>query len=141
MRRNTNNSAPQYTFIICLSVALLFAQMFKLHMHSLHDEIPFEATTGHIVGAHVSTSLHDTGHITHHQDDFLEHDYHAEVDVSADSFVKKVESLNLFVVLLFIMGFVLCAPRLQCVGKHYILKIIPVYLYYLFQPPLRAPPR
>lgn len=142
MRRNTNNSVSQYTFIIFLSVALLFAQMFRVHMHSQHhDDIPFEASTGHIVNVHVSTSLHDTGHDTHHQDDFQEHNYHAEVDLSIDSFVKKVNSINLFALLFFIISFVLCTPQLRCVGKQYLLKLNPVSLFYLFQPPLRAPPK
>lgn len=106
-------------------------------MHSQHDG----ATTVHAVDVHVSASLHDAGHDTHHQDDFQDHHYHAEVDVSTDSFVKKIGLINLSVLLFFIISFVLCEPRLGCNGKHYILKIIPISLCYLFQPPLRAPPR
>lgn len=141
MRTNTNNSASQYSFILLLSVSFLFAQMFKAHIHSQHDSLPLETTTGHVVYAHVATSLHDTEYNTHQQDDFQDHYYHAEVDVSADSFLKKVELFNIFVLLFFIIGFVLYAPRLRCVSKRYILKIKPISLYYLFQPPLRAPPR
>lgn len=111
-------------------------------MHIQHDDDFSETSQKHIVDVHVDvgSSLHNSSHNTHHQDDFLDHQYHAEVDVSTDSFVKKVGLTDLLVLLFFIIGFILFAPHIQNVSKRYIQKIKPATLYYLIQPPLRAPP-
>lgn len=142
MKFHTNNSIYRYAFIVCLSITLLFSQTFKVHMHIQHDESVSETSQKHIVDVHVDvgSSLHNSSHNTHHQDDFLDHQYHAEVDVSTDSFVKKVGLSNLSVLLFFIIGFILLTPRLQSISRRYILKIKPISFYYLLLPPLRAPP-
>lgn len=138
MRTLANNLAYRYAFILCLSIALLFSQVFKAHMHLQHDApFPDVQEHSHVVDIHLATSLHDSTLDTHHQDN----QYHAEVDVSTDSFVKKVTLIDLFVLLFVFIGFTLSAPCRQRVNKLYFLKIKPISFYYLFQPPLRAPPK
>lgn len=143
MKLQANNLAFRYALIACFSIALLFSQTFKAHMHLQHAENFAETSQQHITDVHVDigSSLHDSPHNSHHQDDFIDHNFHAEIDVSTDSFVKKVESLNSFLLLFIIVGFTLLTPRLQNICKRYTLKIKPVSLHYLFLPPLRAPPK
>lgn len=130
MRARIDNSLSQYAFIACLSIALLFTQAFNMHRHIQHDD--GAASAGHIADVHVAASLHDT----HHQDD-----HHATaIDLSTDSYVKKAEMPQLFLLLFFIASIVLCAPRLLCIHRRYLHKIKSVSLYYLLHPPLRAPP-
>jgi len=135
MKIYTTSLVSQYALIVCLSVALLFVQVFKLHMHIQHEEAP--APTGHVVDIHAAYSLHEITHETHPQ-----HDHHAAaIDISADSYVKKVELFKLFVLLFLITSIIWCVPRLLCFHRQYLLKVKPIPLYYLLHPPLRAPPR
>lgn len=135
MGRRNNNSVSQYALIVCLGVALLLGQTFKLHMHIQHDEIPSSPATEHIVDVHVASSLHNA----HHQDDFQDH-HPAEIDISSSGFVKKVELVNPFVLLFFIISIILCVPRLRRIHKKHTSKTERPLSYYLLLPPLRAPP-
>ena len=138
MKTHTNNSVSQYALIVCMGIALLFGQAFKLHMHIQHDEVT--ASAGHIVDVHAASSLYNTGYDAHHQDDIQDHHSSADIDVSPDSFVKKISLFKLFVLFFFVTGFILYAPQLLRIHRQYHLKTKPASLYYLFHPPLRAPP-
>jgi len=141
MKSQTNNLATRYAFILCLSIALLFSQTFQAHMHLQHAEYLAGADPEHVIDLHVASLFHQSTHDTHHQDDFMEHQYHAEVDVSADSFVKKIEQLNFSMLLFLIIGFILSIPTSTAVSKYSLFKIRPKPLYYFLNPPLRAPPK
>jgi len=141
MARSDNKySVSQYALIACFSIALLFGQMSKLHMHIQHDGTPSPATTKHIINVHVASSLHDITDVSHHQDNIHDHHHSAEIDVSSSSFVKKVELLNPLITLFFIVIMVLCAPRLHRIRRWFAQKIKLTTLDYLLHPPLRAPP-
>jgi hypothetical protein len=135
-----NNKSSRYALIICLGVALLFVQTFKLHWHIKHDGISSSTTAGHIVDVHVASSLHDTMYDTHHQNNAQDHHHTAEIDVSFSSFVKKTGLLNPFVLLFSIISFILCVPRLHRIRWWYALKTKLPTFDYLLHPPLRAPP-
>ena len=134
MRIHTNNPISRYALIMCLSVALLSGQVFNLHMHIQHDES--STSVGHSVDLHAASSLHDTTYNTHHKDDH----HSIVIEVSTDSFVKKVGLLNLFILFFFVTGIILCVPRLLFIHRPQLLKIRPASLNFLLHPPLRAPP-
>lgn len=136
MRRYTKHLVS-YVLIACLGTALLLGQVFKLHMHIQHDENSVSA--GHIADVHAAFSTHDTQHNTHHQDDVQNH-HLADIKISPDGVVKKAGLFNLFVPLFLITSIFLCVPWLRCIHRQHIHKIKPIFLYYLFHPPLRAPP-
>jgi len=109
-------------------------------MHIQHDGIASAKNEARIVETQVQSYQHDTAHNAYYQDDVHNHQHSTEVDVSLDSFVKKVEMLNFFVFLLLIFVGVLYIPRLLHLQSRYIFKSKLTFLYNLFQPPLRAPP-
>ena len=141
MKLQSNSSAYRYALIVCLSIALLLSQTFKAHVHLHHDNFSGSAHQ-HTVDLHVDINHSDhneTNDILHHED-ALNHQNHAEIDVSSESLVKKIKQTDLSVLLFLIIAFVLFTPRIQRDCKRYLCKAKPISLYYLFQPPLRAPP-
>jgi len=128
MRGYLKNPVSKYAIITCLSIFLLLGQVFKQHLHIQHDGAPSP-----------TSSFHDTTYNIHHQDDSQNNNHSAEIDVSFDSFVKKVELHHLFVFLLAVVG-ILYIPRFLCFRGWCSFKIKLALLYNLFQPPLRAPP-
>ena len=116
----------------------MLGQVFKLHMHVEHDESLSSTMAEHKLNVHVASSLHDTTHDTHHQDDFQDH-HLTDIKVTPDSVVKKVESFNPYLLLFLFIGFFLGIPKLRSIfGQHIQAKLTSTY--YLLSPPLRAPP-
>ena len=111
-------------------------------MHFQHDEVLSVAAHqhGHIVDVHLGSALHDSAHESLYLDDFSDHQYHAEVDVSVDSLAKKLVKLSLTLLLFVVAGFVISLPLLLVFNRHYRLKIKLIWFYYFLTPPLRAPP-
>jgi len=140
MKTHNNNLASRYAFIVCLSIMLLFSQTFQAHMHLQHNEHAAQES-GHVIDIHVVSSFHDSAYDTHHQDDFITHHDHPEVDVSVDSLVKKIGKINFSLLLFLVVGFILTVPLLLFVSKYYLFKIKSDSLYYFLNPPLRAPPK
>ena len=142
MQKNANNPIFQYLLILCLSLALLLAQTNRLHMHLEHDDhsdTSGHAVDGHVVDVHAASILHDFD-LTHHEG-FLDGDHHpVAIDVSPDNLIQKTNLLNPLVLILLFIGFLLILPRLVCRIRQrpYIKRF--TSRYYLFQPPLRAPP-
>lgn len=66
---------------------------------------------------------------------------HGEIDLGSDGLIKNLSSLDFIALLFLLAGLIITAPMLLCASKRYIQKSRPVSLYYLFQPPLRAPPQ
>jgi hypothetical protein len=122
-----------------LGIALVLGQALKLHMHIQHDGIP-SLTTGHVVVVHTAISHHDITYDLQHQEDPQAHHHLAEIDMSPDSATAKVVSFNPFMLLFLIACIFLCAPQLRYIRRWFALSTKPVSLYYLFYPPLRAPP-
>lgn len=139
MRRHTDNPVFRYAICGCLSIVLLFAQTFKLHMHIHHDGIPSFATAGHIVDVHLASSPHDTTYDTRHQDD-IQHHHVAEIDISASSFMTKTDLLNPFMLLMLTVCIFLGAPQIRRIYRKDVAKTKRPPRYYLLHPPLRAPP-
>lgn len=135
MEKRDNNTVSRYVLVICLAIVLMFAQMFMLHIHIQHDEM--SASTGFVVDVHAASSLHDTVHNTHHQGNIQDHHF---TEISPDGVVKKVGLFKLFVLLFVIASIIMRVSRLQGVRRRYIFKTKLDSLYYLLQPPLRAPP-
>ncbi len=138
MGKRYNNTVTQYVLITCLAVVLLFAQMFKLHIHIQHDEMSEPA--GHVVDVHAASSLHDTTYDAHHLDNVPNHHF-TDIKIFLDGVVKKVGLFNIFVLLFVIASIIIMrVSRLRCIRRRYIFKTKLDSLYYLLQPPLRAPP-
>ena len=142
MRKYYNHSIARYALILGLGIAILLAQTFKLHMHLQHDEHPASTATSHKMSAHMVLSLHDTPHDIHHDThhDGAQDHHSAGIEVSSSGFIKKMEVLNPFVFLTFIVSLFLCASYVRFFPKTYTSKIERPPNYYLLHPPLRAPP-
>jgi len=136
MKRIHNNSNFQYALIACLATALLFGQIFKLHMHVQHEDHPLNSSTEyssdeHIVNVHVTSSEHDKIHLEHHQDDFLGHHNNVGVDIGSLELLKVSKLLNLFIFLIFVVSFVLYVPLLQRIYKKHVSEIKCCIRYYV----------
>jgi hypothetical protein len=137
MEKNHNHSKFKYLLILCISISLLLSQADRLHMHLEHDD--HSMSSGHIVGVHPESTVHDFGLTSHHGEHQDNHSAVA-IDVSADKLPKKTNSLDpLSLILLFIVFF-LTIPRLKRVTRQKLCKISFISCCYLLQPPLRAPP-
>lgn len=137
MQKNANNPIFQTLLILCLSLALLLAQTNQLHMHLEHDD--HSDTSGHAVDVHAASILHDFD--LNHHDAFLDDDHHhAAIDLSPDNLIQKTNLLNPLILILLFIGLLLVLPRLafRVRQRPYIKRF--TSRYYLFQPPLRAPP-
>lgn len=135
MNSSANNSFLRYVLITFLAVALLSGQVFKLHIHIQHDGFLSSAPTEQAI-----SSTHDTTYNIHHQDDTQSSYHSAEVDVSFDSFVKKISSLDVFAFLLFVFFGIIYFPKLLRLQRQFSFKFKFKFFYNLIQPPLRAPP-
>jgi len=141
MENSTDNSVLRTLLILFLSLTLLMAQTNRMHMHIEHNEhAEFSGATAdhHIVNVHTTTLQHDfesLNHTGHHDDQ-----HSASIDVGPDNLNQKIKLLNSLVLMLLFIGLILCMGRLVFrlrqppYIKHFISR------YYLFQPPLRAPP-
>ena len=132
-----NNSTLKYLLVLCLSAVLLLAQTDKFHMHLEHDDRSGLST--HVFAVHPESTRHDFTLSNHHDSHFADHSSDA-VNVSPDTLMKKTNFLNLLLVIVFFTGFLLCIPRRTSVSRQRFYKILIPTCYYLFQPPLRAPP-
>jgi len=106
-------------------------------MHLEHDD--HSDASGHVVDVHTASILHDFD-LTHH-DGFLGDDHHpVAIDVSPDNLIQKTNLLNPLILILLFIGLLLILPRMVCrlSQRPYIKRF--TSRYYLFQPPLRAPP-
>lgn len=145
MAKIYNNIIFQYALIACLGLVLLLGQTFRLHMHIQHNDNPLKASVehssaDHVVNIHVSSSLQDTIHDDHHQDDFLDHHNNSNIDISFSEFLKISKLFNSFVFLIFAISLFLSVPLLRQIQKKHISYAKCSVRYYLLQPPLRAPP-
>ncbi len=111
-------------WVLLLSLTLLCAQGTELHIHNLdHD---------HLSKAHF---IQDTSHGDHH------HDGISEVEISPDE-VLKTPNHNIFSIALFALFFTLVMFVSSRQFIQHRLKNRPIIKeYYLFSPPLRAPPQ
>ena len=138
MRKYTNNSIFQYVLIACLALTLALGQSSKLHMHIEHDDVLSSTMSDHKLDVHIATSLHDSTHDTHHQDDFQDH-HLTDYKVSPDSVVKKIESFTPFILFFLFVTLFLGIPQLRSIFRQHIQTKLSS-TYYLLSPPLRAPP-
>ena len=138
MKKYTNTSFFQYALIACMAIALTLSQVVKLHMHLEHDDVLSSTSTEHILDVHVASSLHDLTHNTHHNDDFQDH-HQADIKVSPDSVVKKIESFNPYILLFLFVSFFFSFPKIRSIFRKNIQSKL-TSTYYLLSPPLRAPP-
>ena len=134
MENDHNNSVLRYLLVLCLSLALILSQASRLHMHVQHDDHSSVAS-GHVVNVHTATLLHDLNLTDHHGDHHV-----AAIDVSTDNLVKKTNSLNPLVLILLCIGLFLYLPHLISLPRQRRFQTLFTYCYYLFNPPLRAPP-
>ncbi len=115
-----------------LSLAVLCAQDVKLHSHDIQPHHSAEASNhAHLSKAHFA---HDSSHKHHNSVVF-------EVDITPDGVLKSLNN-NVFVIALFTLFFTLMAfiSSRQLVQRCRESKLI-LHRYYLFSPPLRAPPQ
>jgi len=133
MQKIDYNLILQYLLILCLGLALLLTQTNRLHMHLEHNE--HADVSGHVVSVHTASILHDfdltNRHVDHHP---------AAIDVSPDNLIKKTIVLTTPVLILLLIGFFLIEPRLVCLYRSRFYEKLFATCYYLFHPPLRAPP-
>ncbi len=107
-------------------------------MHTQHDSHS-STTSGHVLDIHPESTAHDFELTNHHDGHHDDHSATA-VDVSPDKLLKNTSLLNPLVVILLFLAFFLCIPGQRRVPKQKLYKILFPPCYYLFQPPLRAPP-
>ena len=119
-------------------LSLAFGHAFKLHMHLQHNHDPSSTLSAQKLDVHISSSFHDATHNTYHQDDFQDH-HLADIKVSPDSAVKKVETFTPFMVLLLFISLFLAIPPLRSIFTRQLQTKLSS-TYYLLSPPLRAPP-
>jgi len=140
MGRRASKSVFRHLLIAWLCVTLLYAQMFSLHMHIQHDENFSSDVIKHNIDVHVASVAYDTTYDTHHQHD-IQSDRHAdEINVSPDSFVKKSELSTPFILLFLVVSMLIYVPVLRSGRVRNTLDTRAKSLYYLLNPPLRAPP-
>jgi len=137
MRKNHHNLMFKYFLVLCFSVALLLAQTGKLHMHLEHDD--HSESSAHVVSVHPESSLHDFDLTYHHGEHPDDHSADA-VDVSPDIALKNANLLNPLAVILLFVGVLLFIPRPMSVIRRRFDRTRFPSCYYLFHPPLRAPP-
>ncbi len=129
---------------LLLSLMLLCAQgvQLKLHVHELDHEHDNYHSHTHATGdesdhSHLSKAhfAHDTSHDNHH-DNIV-----SEVDITPDGFLKSASN-TVFAIALFALSCILVTfiPSRQFFQRCRESKLI-LYNYYLFSPPLRAPPQ
>lgn len=137
-----------------LSLSLLSAQGVGLHVHNLdhgHDEhpneYPNESSTKYHSHTHTIDEADSHNHLSkaHFSHDTSHNDHHdgtaSEVDLSPDGVLKNTHS-NIFAIALFAFFFTLIPVvssgqfMQRCRDNKLTIKE-----YYLFSPPLRAPPQ
>ena len=138
MKKLTNNSVFKYTLIACLATALIFGQLFKLHMHVEHDDLHTSTSSSHSMALHTAFSFIDLEHITAQQDNSQEN-HPSEIKASPDSVVKKIESFTPYLLLFLSIFIFLGLPQLRVIFIQNIHSKL-TSSYYLLNPPLRAPP-
>jgi hypothetical protein len=141
MRTWLNNPLLQYTFIVCLGLALTIGQAFKLHLHvkSHTDNAASNATQ--IGQLHIASTLHKKQNDSDSHSLIHKHEHSTEIDISSDSLVKKAIVLVLAILLFLVSILLLCSHSACRIRKYfsYVTKR-PTTLRYLVNPPLRAPP-
>lgn len=140
MRAKSSNLLYHYALIACIGITLLLGQTFKLHMHIQHEENYSSNVSNQILDVHIASSLHDTTPVSDHGGSH--HSHHvAEVDISSDSLVKKIDSQTLLLILFFIVSTLLYRQHAVRIARPGIVESVPTTSFYLLHPPLRAPPR
>lgn len=132
MGKICNNSMFTHLLVLCLSSALLLTQTVNFHMHLEHEHVELSS---HVHGVHPESTLHDV-------DLTNRHDGHsaAAVDVSPEKLPKSANFINPLVIIFLFIGMSLFVSRRACVCRLRFDKTFFPRCYYLFQPPLRAPP-
>ena len=140
MKNWRKNILGNKTIFVLLIFALLIAQTFKLHLHIEHENTPLTDTEIHTVDVHAASYLHETNHDSNHHNDIQQHHNSIDIDVdlTTNNIVKKVQLLNPFVLFVFTLFIILCAPQLRQTRSWY-QEIKPRAFSYC-SPPQRAPP-
>ena len=120
--------------LICalLSVAILIASVFPVHIHLHHDDSAGHSAPHHVIDRH---SVHDDFGASHHQSS----DYH-EVAAAPEAITKVFQSVSFDQVLLTLLGILLASVFLQIRGRTTGAGFTPLSSYCHLRPPLRAPP-
>jgi len=117
---------------LCLCISLIVAQTFKLHVHLDHDEHAD-------AWAHPAMIMHDTIQPVHPDAAPSEHAASA-VELGSDKLTKKAGHIIAFVAILLLLTLSWRGlPKNYLCGRAHGRSRLP-RCYYLFQPPLRAPP-
>ncbi len=137
MGKNHINLMFKYILVLCLSITLLLSQANRLHIHLTHDD--HSMSSGHMIGAHPESTLHDSGVTNGHGEHQDKHSA-ITVDVSADKLFKKTSLLDPLILIQLLALLFLSIPRPRSMHRPTLYKILFTSSYYLLQPPLRAPP-
>jgi hypothetical protein len=138
MKNHTNNSVSRYVFVACLAIALILSQVFKLHMHIVHDDSHPAFGTQQVLDIHPVIKVHEVTDGSQDQNDFQNHHLN-DVKVTPDSIAKKVDSFSLDLLLFLFISFFLSSVKTRSVFRKNTRAIL-ISTYYLINPPLRAPP-
>lgn len=124
--------------VVSLCLSVLFVQMFQFHMHIGHAENVSEH--GHLVNIHMESTSHAVSHDTIYQND-TEVDHSAELDINPVAVKSKIDLSKLYLVFLIILTVAFLGFRTRNTFSAYNRKLNFTSLYYLLNPPLRAPPQ
>jgi len=127
----------KYLLVLCLSVALILAQTGNFHMHLIHDD--HAGSSAHVVDIHPISTRHNIDSTNHHGGHSADHSNNA-VEVNPEPLLKNANLLSLLIIIVFFIGLFLRVPRQNRVSRQKFDKTLFPPCYYLFQPPLRAPP-
>ncbi len=136
MKRDYDNTFS-YLLIALLGFTLMLGQMSKLHMH-VSGEHTSAVYGGHSIAMHPAYSQQDTIYDAQYQND---NDRPAEIEVVSGSLVKDTESFNPFILMITLICLSIYILFLSLFRKKWLSRIERPPVYYLFNPPLRAPPQ
>lgn len=108
-------------------------------MHIQHNNNSTFATIEHVVDLHLSSSMNDTAHDASHQAG-TQDNHSVKIDAGIGSYVNKAGASNLIVFLFIVISFILFALRLIRYRNDRDAEADLPPNFYLFNPPLRAPP-
>lgn len=116
---------------------MLFVQTFKIHVHVEHlNSLPDSV---HMTEVHFDSSSHKQYHDLHDQLDF-ESTHPPHLDVNPTGTIAKLDLIKLSTTFVLILLIVFQLPEIKNSFKLYVVNETIVSRFFLFFPPLRAPP-
>ena len=135
MHRTIHNF--KYLLALCLSISLILSLTSGIHMHVQHADHA-SIFSDHTIDVHSTSDQHDSIHELAHADSIDESHHSAAIDIKPESLIKKQDSLNPFILFIFLSCLLL--PIRQLFNRWASYQQPLPYFTRQLSPPLRAPP-